>query len=361
MRQICDLCGSGLTGVFLANSPKDEWVLARPLAILAEVADAKCVDWSALLSAYGLSNTDMDDPVYRLNTRTIISIFADLASISGDDSAVFDVFYNAPVGYGSTFDYVGLCAKSLRESLRNWVRFFPTRTNSSDLNFSETDSVGILEWIVPDYLGHRQQFTYALAAYMAGRIDRIASDEARRIRIELSVPAPAGRSDFVENNRGRIAFGQTATRFIIPRQTLNREPPAADPGLFRIVEDAAARALDDDRERTAPAREIALAIAGRLKSGDCSLNAVATELDITPNRLQKALELEGTSFRKLLDSIRRSTAERYLVDTTLSVKEIGYLLGFSETSAFSRAAKKWFGAPPRAVRNAAHRQASKST
>lgn len=341
----------------MADSPTNEWVLARPLTILAEVADAKSVDWASLLSSYGLSDIDISDPDYRLNTRTMISIFADVASISGDDSAVLDVFYNAPVGYGSTFDYVGLCARSLRESLKNWVRFFPTRTNSTDLKFSETDKAGILEWVVPDYLGHRQQFTYALAAYMAGRIDRIAGDDAGRIRIELSVPAPTGISGFLENNRGRISFDQATTRFLVPSETLDREPPAADPGLFRIVEEAATRALDDDRERTAPVREIALAMAARLKSGECSLSAVAADLELTPNRIQKALEREGTSFRKLLDSIRRSTAERYLVDTTLSVKEIGYLLGFSETSAFSRAAKKWFGTPPRTVRVEAHRLA----
>lgn len=343
--------------MFVANSPANEWVLARPLTILAEVASAKNVDWAGLLSSYGLSEEDIGDPAFRLNTRTMISIFADVASISGDDSAVLDVFYNAPVGYGSTFDYVGLCARSLRESLRNWVRFFPTRTNSTDLTFSETDKAGMLEWVVPDYLGHRQQFTYALAAYMAGRIDRIAGKDASRIKIQLSVPAPTGTSGFLETNRERISFDQPATRFLIPREILDCAPPAADPGLFRIVEEAAARALDDDREKTAPVREIALAMAARLKSGECSLNAVAADLDMTPNRIQKALEREGTSFRKLLDSIRRSTAERYLVDTTLSVKEIGYLLGFSETSAFSRAARKWFGTPPRAVRSEAHRLA----
>lgn len=341
----------------MANSPINEWVLARPLTILAAVADAKCIDWTALLASYGLSDKDIDDPDYRLNTRTMISIFADVASISGDDSAVLDVFYDAPVGYGSTFDYVGLCANSLRESLKNWVRFFPTRTNSTDLGFSETDRCGVLEWVVPDYLGHRQQFTYALTAYMAGRIDRIAGDDASGIKIELSVSAPSGQSVFLENHREQISFGQTATRFIVPMATLDRKPPAADPGLFRIVEEAATRALNDDHERTAPVRAIALAMAGRLKSGDCSLNAVSADLGMTPNRIQKALEQEGTSFRKLLDSIRRSTAERYLVDTKLSVKEIGYLLGFSETSAFSRAAKKWFGTPPRAVRSEAHRVA----
>ena len=39
-------------------------------------------------------------------------------------------------------------------------------------------------------------------------------------------------------------------------------------------------------------------------------------------------------------------AEKYLNDRTISIDEITYILGFSETSAFHRAFKNWTGVTP---------------
>jgi AraC-like DNA-binding protein len=43
-------------------------------------------------------------------------------------------------------------------------------------------------------------------------------------------------------------------------------------------------------------------------------------------------------------------AEHYIKETALPLTEIAFLLGFSELSAFSRAAKQWFGRTPRELR-----------
>jgi AraC-like DNA-binding protein len=65
--------------------------------------------------------------------------------------------------------------------------------------------------------------------------------------------------------------------------------------------------------------------------------------------MQRKLKARGVSFRKLLDDTRRQLAEQYLKDSTLSVSEIAYLLGFAEVSSFSRAFRRWTGHAPRAA------------
>ena len=62
--------------------------------------------------------------------------------------------------------------------------------------------------------------------------------------------------------------------------------------------------------------------------------------------LQRRLAAEGVSFQQLQDDVRREAAERLLADRSLAANEIGYLLGFSEPSAFHRACKRWFRATP---------------
>ena len=59
-----------------------------------------------------------------------------------------------------------------------------------------------------------------------------------------------------------------------------------------------------------------------------------------------SLAEEGTSFRKILETTRRDKALELLGRGQNRVTEAVFLLGFSETSAFSRAFRRWFGVPP---------------
>ncbi|MNF14031.1 HTH-type transcriptional regulator VirS [compost metagenome] len=60
------------------------------------------------------------------------------------------------------------------------------------------------------------------------------------------------------------------------------------------------------------------------------------------------------SFTQLVDQIRRDLAMAHLKQQTLSVTQLASLLGYSETSAFSRAFKRWFGVSPKQWRSAEH-------
>jgi len=81
-----------------------------------------------------------------------------------------------------------------------------------------------------------------------------------------------------------------------------------------------------------------------------SLAAIGRQLAIAPRTLQRRLADDGVTYQQLVDLVRRETAERLLRDATLGVNEIGYLLGFSEPSAFHRAFKRWHEVTPQEYR-----------
>jgi AraC-like DNA-binding protein len=53
--------------------------------------------------------------------------------------------------------------------------------------------------------------------------------------------------------------------------------------------------------------------------------------------------------------LARIALERLIVDPDLPLLDMALLLGFAEQSAFSRAFRRWFGAPPREYRAALRR------
>lgn len=58
------------------------------------------------------------------------------------------------------------------------------------------------------------------------------------------------------------------------------------------------------------------------------------------------LKKEDTSYTDLIREALKSVAERYLKDKNISIDEIAYFLGFSETSTFHRAFKSWTNLTP---------------
>jgi AraC-like DNA-binding protein len=69
--------------------------------------------------------------------------------------------------------------------------------------------------------------------------------------------------------------------------------------------------------------------------------------------LQRRLGECDILYARLVDDVRRQLSNRYLADANLSLGEIAYLLGYSESSAFNRAYRRWTGRTPSAARRSA--------
>jgi AraC-like DNA-binding protein len=87
-----------------------------------------------------------------------------------------------------------------------------------------------------------------------------------------------------------------------------------------------------------------------LHTGDIGVDAIATKMGVSRQTLFRRLKAEGVTFEKVLDELRHKLALHYLSGRKASVNETGYLVGFSDPAAFSRAFKRWTGKSPREMR-----------
>ena len=87
-----------------------------------------------------------------------------------------------------------------------------------------------------------------------------------------------------------------------------------------------------------------------LGTGSTSYSDIAAAFALHPRTLQRLLRDEGTTFEQIKDDVRAELARGYLANEDLPMAQIAALLDYSEQSALSRSCRRWFGKPPRALR-----------
>ncbi len=81
------------------------------------------------------------------------------------------------------------------------------------------------------------------------------------------------------------------------------------------------------------------------------LPRVAAALFLSVRTLSRRLNAEGTSFRALVDDVRRSRSEHLLGRTRMTTEQIAARLGYAESASFIRAFRRWNGCPPQEFRS----------
>jgi AraC-like DNA-binding protein len=80
--------------------------------------------------------------------------------------------------------------------------------------------------------------------------------------------------------------------------------------------------------------------------GMVSLEDISSNFNLSARTIQRKLKEEGVNFQLITDDVRKALAINYLKAGDVPVKQISYMLGYNELSAFTRTFKRWTGVTP---------------
>ncbi|AKV03003.1 Transcriptional regulator, AraC family [Labilithrix luteola] len=169
-------------------------------------------------------------------------------------------------------------------------------------------------------------------------------------RAWLSCPRPRDLVPLFQSLGTRdVAFGSEDVGLAFTQADADAPLPDFDPRLRATAEHLASAALALAPRRGALAETVRSRIE-RALPGDVGADAIASGLHMSARTLQRRLEEEGTRFSEVVDTAREKLARQKLRETTLTLAEIAYQVGFSDVATFSRAFKRWTGLSPGAFR-----------
>jgi AraC-like DNA-binding protein len=76
------------------------------------------------------------------------------------------------------------------------------------------------------------------------------------------------------------------------------------------------------------------------------LDEVARALGASVRTLQRRLGEGGVTFQQILEDARRELSRHYLLQSSLDLSQIAYLVGYEDANSFFRAFHRWEGASP---------------
>lgn len=122
--------------------------------------------------------------------------------------------------------------------------------------------------------------------------------------------------------------------------------PQANPHAFAMAESLCRDLVARRRSRTGVAEEVRVLVAQRLPDG-APMGEVAAALGLSERSLRRHLTEAGTSYRTVLDEVRRSAADELLARPGLTVDDVAHRLGYAEATSFGAAYRRWTGHTPR--------------
>jgi AraC-like DNA-binding protein len=170
--------------------------------------------------------------------------------------------------------------------------------------------------------------------------------QLRIASVDLRHPAPADRGPYRDAFRTDVRFGADADRLRFSADEWRAPLETSDPTLAQVLEARARIRLEAATGyASAIGGELRRAILGELAEG-APISNVARALHVSVRSLQRTLADAGTSYRAVLDTVRRDLARDYLADAAVSICEVALLLGFSDQRSFHRAFERWTGESP---------------
>jgi AraC-like DNA-binding protein len=166
-------------------------------------------------------------------------------------------------------------------------------------------------------------------------------------RVDLPYVRPADTSGLESAFGAPLFFEQAVSALHYPWEALDYPQLHVSTRFYDTVAEEFSTHFSNHSSATDPfSRGLHSAVRSQLPIGECSIDSVAAELNMSRRTLQRRLKNRDTNFQQLVQGVKSSLARRYLQDKSLSIIEIAFLLGYGDPSSFSAAFKSWSGLTP---------------
>jgi AraC-like DNA-binding protein len=317
-------------------------------------------------SSRGLSPAELLPPAHaprRLSGLVPLSAFGAVAerleTSSGDLDAGLHFGLTLGLAAHGTLGYAGRSSSSLMQALKLVQAYLGIRTNAIQMRLLEAgSSVAIAIDVTAVEPGIRRFISLMVLGSMARCYSEARGSALRaRFHVPFTLAAESASASSPPLSLIDWHFQSVDCRAVVERHLLELPLSTSDPGLHDLL---ASLCRDAHREmKTLPQVDsLVREILRHQMIEPPTLVTIARQMGLSDRTLKRRLARQGTSYSRILADLRRETAIRYLLETTWTVEEIAYRLGYASTPSFTLLFRQWTGRTPGEMRRGARARPS---
>lgn len=318
-----------------------------------QLLEANGIDPVPHFARWGLTRADLEDKDCRLGYGISDVIWRETQALIEDPCAGL---LTARLWHPSTFGVLGyamLVSSTLRRALERLIRYQHMVAEESRVSMQDTPGGVVVrndnarhqsgDW--PLLVDVAITFWLAMLRFNFG-------EHLNPVAVNLMRPRPGCADRYEAFFRCPVRFSARENSLVLPHATMDELLPTRDRDMAMLHDKVMQQYMAQQR-RDEWLNRVREEIIANLPSGKAEKDLIAAALHMSSSTLLRRLKEKGTNFADLVSETRKDLALDYLADDNLALVEISYLLGFADSSTFSRAFKRWTGRTPLEARHQA--------
>jgi AraC-like DNA-binding protein len=331
------------------DTADDATVRLGPLAALPAIVQQLGRDPDALVASAGFAPAQFEHADNEVSYVAASRLLAHCVALTGCTHLGLLIGQHAEPSSLGVAGFMLRSAPNVRAALHDLETHLDLHDQGGALTLSTQGDTARLSYLIHQRGVEASDQIYDLSITMACKILRnLCGDTWSPSEVLLSHRPPLNLAPYKKVFHAPLRFDAEQSAVAFPTHWLDHPLAGADALLHQHLErEAEALHL---RRGQGVAGKLRRLLRTSLPRQTCNASNIASQLGIHQRTLNRRLRAEGTTFRRELEQTRFEVAQQLLSDTTMPLGRIAASLNYADTTAFSRAFRRWSGIAPTAWR-----------
>ena len=297
----------------------------------------------ATLLGSGIQQERFDDPAYLIDLYQCQIVVENMIRLTGDQGIGLDVGKRMQLADFGILAHAMISSSTLQQAALYWVKYSNLAGMMINIHLDSTGDEWTIEYQAEQQTGFIYNFCVEEMSVSGLQMVPVLTGQPVLLQeAQFSYPAPLHAEKYEEYFDCPIRFNAHKSAITIKSPGISTPLPRNDEQLHDICDQHCQQIMREFGQYSfviSSLRKHFLANPGAIPS----FVQAAEFMDMSPRTLRRRLLEEGTHYQALVQQFRLDIANRYLKSRQLNTKEVGDLLGYSDTNAFRRAFKSWTG------------------
>ncbi len=300
----------------------------------------------AVLDRTGLTLAEVRDPHTLTSIGQYLIACENIVAAGAEFADAFAIGSHLHLSAYGMYGYALMCSPTMRDFFDFAVRYQPLATPTVRLEWRMGGDVAIWQFreIYRDMMSSDVR-TFLVRQQMKMTFTHIrdtAGADNLPVCALFALPEDAHAAGDAEALSCHCLYGQPANELHYPIGILDQTPELGNRLTRTMLEETCERLIGQSRISSGLSGEVYQLLLNA-PSEFPSMTAVAGQLGLQERTLRRRLAAENTSYGAIVDDVRRKLAIEYLQTTRMSVDDVAWKVGFSDSANLRRAIRRWTG------------------